>query len=467
MKTYLPFDLACLVPACILLFSACPSPSGDPGGPTEISAASVGGLATPKTGEAPIALSALSAGHSTYTVQSISWIPEVSETFAAGTDYSASIVLKAATEHKFNGGITPAVNAGTATAGILSGDSAENTLSFSVSFSKTGDDDITFGKDWTASTVTAGTFNWVHFGGDKFVALPYSGGIIYSTDGITWQSASGVPGIYANVYYGNNSWVAVSGEDSNNTIIYSGDGITWNAGDTSGKFQSVYYANGLWLAGYDSNNGIIYSEDNGATWQPTSITSHRYSAFHYANNVWLAGGNNDKGIQYSTDGKTGWTDSNITDKNFYWFEYAGGIWVAECEDGLYYSETNGATWVKSNAPTNAWNFSIRYHGGIWVAGGGFNDGGGIWYSTDGKTWQSTNVTDGMCLAVYTGSLWIASKANYNGSIEGKGLLYSNDGATWSNSNITSSFYMIAYGNDTIVACSYIFGGTGTGIFFSK
>jgi photosystem II stability/assembly factor-like uncharacterized protein len=262
--------------------------------------------------------------------------------------------------------------------------------------------------------------------------------------------------------------VAVSGESTNNAIIYSADGITWNSSNTNGKIQSVYYAGGLWLAGYDSNDGIIYSEDDGATWQLTNITSNHYFAFRYANGRWLASGNNDKGIQYSANGKTDWTDSNITGKSFYWFEYADNIWVAEGEDGLYYSEDNGTTWVKSNAPVGPWNFSIWYNEGMWVAGAGFDTG--IWYSTDGKVWQRTNVTDGICIAIYTGSLWIASKADANGSIVGKGLLYSTDGITWKDSNITSSFYTVAYGNDTIVTCSMAISsdmGAGTGIFFSK
>ncbi|MDR0656293.1 MAG: glycoside hydrolase [Treponema sp.] len=480
MKTYLPFGIACLVPAFVLLFSACSNPSGDPadpGGPTEITSASVGGLVAPKTGEAPAALGALSAGHSTYTVQSISWIPEVSETFAGDTEYSAAIVLKAVPEHTFSGSITPAVNSGTAGAGTLSGDTAENTLSFSVSFSKT--DTVTvFGKVWAASGVTTGKFNGIHFGGGKFVALPSTGGIIYSTDGISWQEASGDPGIYSAVHYGSNRWVAASGKLTNNTIIYSDDGVTWYPSDTSGAIQSVYYAEGLWLAGYDTSNRAIYSEDNGATWSSTDLPAYNYSAFRYANGVWLAGGNNDKGIQYSANGKTGWTDSNTTSKNFYWFEYAeaDSIWVAESNNGLYYSENDGQTWVKSNVPTDSWNFSIWYNGGTWVAGSGFNsstnDSAGIWYSNDGKIWQPTNVTDGICLAFYTGSLWIASKMNYDGSTEeGRGLLYSTDGITWTSSNITSCFYAFAYGNDTIVACAIDIVSSSTipdtGIFYSK
>jgi hypothetical protein len=104
-----------------------------------ISSVSISGLVAPATGAAPITVGSLSPGASTYTAQSLNWSPTVSGTFAGGQVYTATIVLKATAGHKFAGTINPTTGgAGTPSAGTIGGgDTAENTLSFTVSFPAT------------------------------------------------------------------------------------------------------------------------------------------------------------------------------------------------------------------------------------------------------------------------------------------------------------------------------------------
>ena len=96
---------------------------------------------------------------------------------------------------------------------------------------------------------------------------------------------------------------------------------------------------------------------------------------------------------------------------------ANGIWVVTSKNnqGLYYS-TDGKTWEQSNRTDIAFK-SVYNANGIWVAGTG--NGFGLYYSTDGKTWVQSNITSGSFNSVYNANgIWVAA---------GWGLLYS---VTW-------------------------------------
>jgi hypothetical protein len=120
---------------------------GFPATLVHIGSASISGLVVPVTGEPPVLAGTLSSGDSSkYTVQSLIWSPTVSGTFAGGVSYTAAIELKAAPGYKFTGSITPSTGGvGTPAAGTPSGDAAENTLSFNVSFPPTANTGISIG----------------------------------------------------------------------------------------------------------------------------------------------------------------------------------------------------------------------------------------------------------------------------------------------------------------------------------
>ena len=88
--------------------------------------------------------------------------------------------------------------------------------------------------------------------------------------------------------------------------IYAGK--SWiQSNITSGIFNCVYYANGIWVAGSDSNKGLYYSED-GIEWTKSNITSGYFYDVYYGNGSWVASG--DDGLYYSTDGM-GWSDASL------------------------------------------------------------------------------------------------------------------------------------------------------------
>jgi hypothetical protein len=103
-----------------------------------IEAADVSGLIAPVTDAPPNYV--ITPGPGNYIVDSITWkqggVPYTSQ-FAPLTDYTAEIVLQANYGYKFVNGITPTTDAGAPGAGTISGNQAQNTLTFTVSFNRT------------------------------------------------------------------------------------------------------------------------------------------------------------------------------------------------------------------------------------------------------------------------------------------------------------------------------------------
>jgi hypothetical protein len=166
---------------------------------TTIANASISGLTAPVTGAAPD--TAITAGDTAkYTVQSITWKQGGSThtgPFAAGTAYTADIVLQAAAGYKFTA-ITPGTDTGTPAAGTIDTDAAQNTLTFTVTFPATDSQlDITIGLNKGEVTVTgpggpintvsgASAFTLNKDGADiTLTAVGFTGGSWYLDGGTT------------------------------------------------------------------------------------------------------------------------------------------------------------------------------------------------------------------------------------------------------------------------------------------
>jgi peptidylprolyl isomerase len=101
-----------------------------------ITSVGVTGFVVPVAGAAPVSLSTLASSDPTqYTVTSLTWTPSPM-TFAASGEYTATVVLTAASNYSFpsSSSITPMVDTGTAGIGMVSGDGPGNTFTFTVSF---------------------------------------------------------------------------------------------------------------------------------------------------------------------------------------------------------------------------------------------------------------------------------------------------------------------------------------------
>lgn len=155
------------------------------------------------------------------------------------------------------------------------------------------------GVNWTRRTTPASratVSSWwleVEYGGGNFVALanrqasPLNYSVMTSPDGITWTErmtpaftgcdvATGRYGFcnqWSGLAYGNNTWVAVSADETNtNTQIMrsSDDGATWTyvTGNTSRSWRDIIFVDNKFIAtskGSVSTHAAI-STDNGATW---------------------------------------------------------------------------------------------------------------------------------------------------------------------------------------------------------
>ena len=199
------------------------------------------------------------------------------------------------------------------------------------------------------------------------------------------------------------------------------NGTEWTQSNiTSGNFDAVHNANGIWVACGSGYNGGLYYSTDGKTWIQSNMTTGSFYSVYNANGIWVTGGG---GLYYSTDGKT-WTQSNMTTVSFDSVYNANGIWVVASDNGggLYYS-TDGKTWTQSNMTTGSFD-SVYNANGIWVSCIYSRDTNIIYYSTDGKVWTQSNITTRSLSSVYNANgIWVAA-------IKNNGLYYS---VTWESS----------------------------------
>ena len=320
----------------------------------------------------------------------------------------------------------------------------------------------------------------IDFGGGKFVAVADAaqgetsspvihfddptGTIGYSSsaeNGNYWRDvAYGVPSTGA--YQGQGMFVATSEIGGTNRIMYSVDGgANWSGASPAvhpGSWYGVGYGDGKFVAvGRDStnNNPVLHSTD-GITWTPASDlgttadpnAATQWQGVAYGNGKWVAvaayGGSSR--IMYSTDADT-WT--TITDAEVSWdgsthgwsnVIYGGDKFVAiteESRSGIQpvIVSTDGITWQQSNVTPydnlRRWS-DIAYGEGLYVAIAGSNTASqnAIFYSTDAITWEKAD-TPGTAQwngIAYGNGKWVAvcSSGSY---ITGR-MAWSEDGITW-------------------------------------
>ena len=176
---------------------------------------------------------------------------------------------------------------------------------------------------WTSVSAnqTAGTLNVVAYNGlnSTFVAAGTgSSGIRYSTDAVTWNTATQVFFSEITSITSNNT-IFVAGSNVSNGITWSTDGISWSTANQvfATAVRSLSYMNGLFLQGSDNGiyrtstlgyssytnkdtglatslNGIAYKDNVIITNSPLGIsygpeTSYSLPTLSYGNNVfgWL------------------------------------------------------------------------------------------------------------------------------------------------------------------------------------
>ena len=134
------------------------------------------------------------------------------------------------------------------------------------------------GITWTSRTSGFGAQHIydVAYGNGLWVAVGSNGVLTTSTDGVTWtaRTANMSTNIIYAVTYANSLWVAVGqGGGATNTggIIYSSDGLTWTRKSQTPTVGTAYYCvvwNGTnWIVGTNlSTNNYLYASTPSGSW---------------------------------------------------------------------------------------------------------------------------------------------------------------------------------------------------------
>lgn len=242
---------------------------------------------------------------------------------------------------------------------------------------------------------TNSIYQEVAYANSKFVAVTDDGLIVYSSDGLTWSSATPDAGAseFYGLVYGNSKFVAV-GTDIETSAAGSGVWTqVFDPPEAGGKFVGVTYGNTLFVAvGYQDTGSLIYTSADGTTWASASAASATANFYDvaYGSSKFVAVGVTAGGAPYvesSSSGTSGWTARTLpgapgtADVNG--IAYGNGVFVLVGSNGLCYSSTNGTAWTARTVPITSTLYFVRYVKGVFIAGGS----GNLMISKDGVNWE--------------------------------------------------------------------------------
>ena len=226
--------------------------------------------------------------------------------------------------------------------------------------------------------------------------------------------------------------------------------------DTSRKWYSVCYGNGMFVAIAFDSNYFAYSTD-GINWTETNnrLTVRPWRSVCYGNGKFIAVASGTNYFAYSTDGIT-WTESTISDTSRNWYSvcYGKDKFVVVTYNSNYFAySTNGITWTEGTiSSTNRDWRSVCYGNDKYVVIA-YNSNY-FAYSTNGINWtEGTNSSTSRSLysACYGNGMFVAVAINSNY------FAYSTDGINWTESTISSTsryWYSVCYGNNKYIAVAY-------------
>jgi len=274
---------------------------------------------------------------------------------------------------------------------------------------------------WAARTQTSGNWYSVGYGGGKYVAVRGNPniGVSYSTDGISWNNATGITtntDDIRSVAYGNGLWVIPY--YASNDVMTSPDGVTWtyqsNVLTATRNWVSVAYGNGRFVIVADSSTTVQYSS-NGTTWAAGALpssdewTSVAYGQIGATNYFVAVSGStaNSTAAASSTDGGQTWTARTIASNRWSSVTFGNSRFVAVAGNSgttttvAAYS-TNGTSWTTSTLPGAAarWN-NVHWNGSVFVATAYNSARSAI--SENGITWTE--------IAMTTSANWTASASD--------------------------------------------------------
>ena len=345
----------------------------------------------------------------------------------------------------------------TANAAQSTADAAQSTADAAQSMTNEA---IDIGRKWTKPDGSANAiqFNNIIYADGIWVGGT-TNGVRHSFDGKKWIDSELKFSNDYKITYNEGTWIASSSVDGNaKSLEYSKDGIHWKSTDTPiGKYR-VKACHGRWFAW--NTIKTLYSDD-GISWDES--LNERISDITYMDNVYVACG--DTGFYYSDNGKT-WTKAEYADwksGSGYSLTYANGLCLAtpfsfsnSVHKMIAYT-TDGKTWSSSNLENYGYSINVN---GIWFSCCSNVRKHYLYYSADGKTWTKTSIPS------YSGVNYVTASMIYGHGLYiavGDGIRYSQDGINW---NVSNMGYSSSFKN--IISVYDMFIAVGTyGIVYSK
>ena len=291
-------------------------------------------------------------------------------------------------------------------------------------------------------------------------------GLYTSYDGNVWTLRLSATNVN-DFLYDEDTGIAIAGHSSgSNGLWYSHNGYNWTVnGSYSGKKISNFKAAGGRL--YATIAGGSYTSLNGSTWTAiSSFSSQTIGSIRYEHGLWMVNLSNvtaGHSWYYSTDG-INFTKSTVTFNNtiygtdFMGFKHiVGTTWVIVMYTGIWYTTDSGKNWTASNLGITTGNWSLFAYADKFYAASAGGPGatyGGLYYSTDGKTWTATTgITDGGSGASTSGKTFILQGKCFispSGIATLRGIYYLNsNGTSWTKVDSLNDDY-VAYADDDIL-----------------
>ena len=239
---------------------------------------------------------------------------------------------------------------------------------------------------WTTTSQNSVSFYTVAYANGLFLGGRVNVSSVRSTDGINWTV--GGPNSVRTFIYGGGKWV--SGSAGGTYIWTSTDGISWGPGDTnvSTGVHALAYGNSTYLAavGASTSANTLMISTNASVWTTSANLSADVNALVFAQGVFVYGGKqlgtNDGTIATSTDGIT-WTTrvSNLGAEDVISLVYNDGLFLASGDAGTITVSTDAITWT-TTAKLSTRPLVLGAGGGAYLAG---SDGGTLYSETNLKT----------------------------------------------------------------------------------
>lgn len=272
---------------------------------------------------------------------------------------------------------------------------------------------------WTSRSTSSGAA--AVWSGSTMVVSNAYGGIMTSSDGVTWVGQKSVTSsnLVSLAWTGGASgtgpglFVAVGGTVSAGTVITSSDGVTWTvrAAGTTNYMNGVTWTGSLLVA--VGNKGAIITSPDGITWTSRtpgnsnelfSVTWMGPAAGRTSGQLLAVG---DGGLALTSPDGVTWTPQDMGGSRRFGILWTGSQLVAVGTNGVVMTSPDAVTWTPQSWGGTKYLRSVVWTGKQLVAVG---NEGTIVSSLDGVTWtpHASGIAGHLFAVIWTGTQLVAA-----------------------------------------------------------